>query len=63
MTPDEHAAALCGIALTALLFLPEESHARRIMRDGMAVLAHEIARLRGQSTEDVQREFEGKVSS
>lgn len=63
MTPDEEAAALCGIAYSALLLLPEESHARRIMRDGMAVLAHEIARLRGQTPESIQNEFEKRAAS
>lgn len=63
MTPDEHAAALCGIAYMALLYLPHDSRARHEMQSALAMIRDQIARLRGQSTEDVQREFEGKVSS
>lgn len=62
MTPDEHAAALCGIAYMALLYLPHNTYSRIAMQMPMALLVDEIARLRGQKPEDVQNEFERRAS-
>lgn len=57
MTDDE-AAGLLGIAYTALRELPVESMARVRPHVSFAAILFELARLRNQSPEDVQREFE-----
>lgn len=55
---DEEAATLCGIAYSALLFLPHQTQSRLSLQSSMACLRDEIARLRGRDPEDVQNEFE-----
>lgn len=55
---DSEAAGLCGIAYSALLSLPHDSRARHEMQFVLAMIRDQIARLRNQSPEDVQREFE-----
>lgn len=55
---DSEAAGLCEIAYTALLNLPCDTVTRLDLWRSMADLSDEIARLRNQSPEDVQKEFE-----
>lgn len=55
---DSEAAGLLGIALKALMSLPAETQDRLALRRSINALQFEITRLRNQSPEDVQREFE-----
>lgn len=53
---DSEAAGLCSIAWQALMYLPDKTRAK--LGWIIEALDDEIGRLRNQSPEDVQREFE-----
>jgi len=61
VTPDEEAAALCSIALTALMYLPRECRVALIWETAGPV--SEIARLRNCTPEDIQNDFERRATS
>lgn len=63
MTPDEEAAALCGIAYSALLCLPRDMRARFAMQVAIVHIRDEIARLRKADPESIQNEFERRAAS